>query len=467
MPGNILNADTGFPRFQEGQSNSDKIDIIMNYLYMLLEQLRYSMGNLDEKNFSPEGLEQLQKVITEPVYIELQNAEGDIARIGITADGLTTRLERFGVTGYDPTKSYKKGDLVDKDGTVYEAKEDVAAGAWDASKWEAKQADEITAEARHSELTQTVDGFTLRVENGPEGSTIGLYSGSVLISSPTVKIQGLVVFTPNPEDPDEPGVNQGYSIINGGFIKGQEIQSSEISSTIIHSSMLDAATIIGGYIYGSIIHGGNGLYGPEVLTRKDTGETETTGGSTKYIYQQTLVDSGEISFSINKRAVHLPYSASPGADPTYSSIHSGQDTLYGKIYADYDNSQMYISTMGTYKKQLKLESGMNMSLTATLETSESGDTPTYYSKDTDTSVGLRGGTIYIGTEPDTRFATNYGQKIMIGSAEGHVVIAAHDDTYGNTTRPYKDSEKGNVGYEFRTDGIYFHGRRIVDSSQTV
>ena len=56
MPGSILNADTMFPNLREGTAD-EKIEKIGSYLYMLLEQLRYSMGNLDAKNFNESGLD--------------------------------------------------------------------------------------------------------------------------------------------------------------------------------------------------------------------------------------------------------------------------------------------------------------------------------------------------------------------------------------------------------------------------
>lgn len=56
MPGSILNADTNFPHFTGNESTDEKINTIQNYLYMLYEQLRYSMGNLGTENFSEGGL---------------------------------------------------------------------------------------------------------------------------------------------------------------------------------------------------------------------------------------------------------------------------------------------------------------------------------------------------------------------------------------------------------------------------
>ena len=55
MPSNILSADTGFPQFTKETSDKDKIEQITSYLYMLLEQLRYSFCNLDKDNFNETG----------------------------------------------------------------------------------------------------------------------------------------------------------------------------------------------------------------------------------------------------------------------------------------------------------------------------------------------------------------------------------------------------------------------------
>ena len=52
MPSNILTADTGFPDLTGEGKSEEKFAKISSYLYMLLEQLRYSMANLDKENFN-------------------------------------------------------------------------------------------------------------------------------------------------------------------------------------------------------------------------------------------------------------------------------------------------------------------------------------------------------------------------------------------------------------------------------
>lgn len=78
MPSNILSADTGFPQFTKETSDKDKIEQITSYLYMLLEQLRYSFCNLDKDNFNETGFDEIVNIITEPVYVQLENDEKQI-----------------------------------------------------------------------------------------------------------------------------------------------------------------------------------------------------------------------------------------------------------------------------------------------------------------------------------------------------------------------------------------------------
>lgn len=73
MPGNILNADTGFPQFTGDESSDQKIDKVMNYLYMLLEQLRYSLNNLDADNFNDTGLQEIGEGIARPLQTSFEN----------------------------------------------------------------------------------------------------------------------------------------------------------------------------------------------------------------------------------------------------------------------------------------------------------------------------------------------------------------------------------------------------------
>ncbi len=89
MPSNWLYLDTNFPTFTGGESNTEKINTIQNYMYMLVEQLRYSMRNMSPVNFNTAGLQQLGNILTEPLTVRLEGAEGQISDFRVTLDGVT------------------------------------------------------------------------------------------------------------------------------------------------------------------------------------------------------------------------------------------------------------------------------------------------------------------------------------------------------------------------------------------
>ena len=52
MPSNWLFVDTNFPTFTGEESTDEKISTMQNYMFMLVEQLRYSMQHLDSSNIT-------------------------------------------------------------------------------------------------------------------------------------------------------------------------------------------------------------------------------------------------------------------------------------------------------------------------------------------------------------------------------------------------------------------------------
>ena len=92
MPGNILSADTQFPNFTGQESPAEQIRTIRNYLYMLLEQLRYTLNNLDAGNFNTEGLKEIQDAISQPILKQLSDTDGNLAELQVTAAGLASRV---------------------------------------------------------------------------------------------------------------------------------------------------------------------------------------------------------------------------------------------------------------------------------------------------------------------------------------------------------------------------------------
>lgn len=59
MPDRMHMLDTGYPNFSGYEKTSEKVDAIQNYLFMLLEELRFLLRNLDLDNFNEQGIKDL------------------------------------------------------------------------------------------------------------------------------------------------------------------------------------------------------------------------------------------------------------------------------------------------------------------------------------------------------------------------------------------------------------------------
>lgn len=183
MPSNLLSVDTSFPTFTPDQSNEEKLDVVTNYLYMLMEQLRYTLANLGAGNFNDAELNEIGMTITQPIYVDLENAAGAIADLTLTADQLTSRLE-------------------DAEGDI-------------------------------SSIDQYAKSITMQVTNGETSSTIKLLAGGVQIASQIIQMDGLVTFT---------GLEDGTTVINGGCIQTGTIDAEYLNLTgaITFSDLSDA-----------------------------------------------------------------------------------------------------------------------------------------------------------------------------------------------------------------------------------
>lgn len=76
MPGNLLFADTTMPSVT-GDTKTD-IKRILNHMYMLQEQLRYTLANLSGDNFNDTGLVDLSNIVTADLSITVQSVS-DVA----------------------------------------------------------------------------------------------------------------------------------------------------------------------------------------------------------------------------------------------------------------------------------------------------------------------------------------------------------------------------------------------------
>lgn len=236
MPSNLLNADTSFPQFTEGQSDKEKIEKITSYLFMLLEQLRYSLSNLDKENFNDAGFDEIVDIITEPVYIQLADDEQRITALQVTAQGLSGRISdaEGNISSLTATATSLTSRITSAEGSISTLQQT-------ATSLTSRISD---AEGNISTLSQTVNGMTLSVSNGSSSSTIRLMANGVQLSSQSISFSGMVTFT----DLE----TSGWTTINGDNITTGTIEAIDIYGCNIEGStfrsILDSAGGIGGEI---------------------------------------------------------------------------------------------------------------------------------------------------------------------------------------------------------------------------
>lgn len=207
MPSNWLYIDTGFPAFTGEESAKQQISTIQNYLFMLVEQLRYSLRNLDLRNMNQTAVRQFEDALTTPIYARISDAEGNLTDIRITAEGLKTRIKDAEGNINNLTKTAEgfaaeiksvNDDITTLTATAKGLAADIESANGNITNLTATAngiASSVSAvDGRVTLLQQKVDGFTLTAANGTKESTIALYSNGTFITSSTIKFDGEVVF---------------------------------------------------------------------------------------------------------------------------------------------------------------------------------------------------------------------------------------------------------------------------------
>nr|DAH32909.1 MAG TPA: Tail needle protein [Caudoviricetes sp.] len=183
MPGNILSADTQFPNFAGQESPAEQIRTIRNYLYMLLEQLRYTLNNLDAGNFNTEGLKEIQDAISQPILKQLSDTDGNLAELQFTAAGLASRV------------SSNEGDISQLEQTAQGLSSRVGNAEGNISSLQ-QTANGLSsrvssAEGNISSLQQTANGLSSRVSNA-EGNISSLSQTASGLETRVANAEGAV-----------------------------------------------------------------------------------------------------------------------------------------------------------------------------------------------------------------------------------------------------------------------------------
>ena len=183
MPGNILSADTQFPNFAGQESPAEQIRTIRNYLYMLLEQLRYTLNNLDAGNFNTEGLKEIQDAISQPILKQLSDTDGNLAELQVTAAGLASRVSsnEGDISQLEQTAQGLSSRVGDAEGNISSLQQ-TANGL---------SSRVTSAEGNISTLQQTENGLSSRVSNA-EGSISSLSQTASGLETRVANAEGAV-----------------------------------------------------------------------------------------------------------------------------------------------------------------------------------------------------------------------------------------------------------------------------------
>lgn len=157
-------AESAFPNINAEQSQEEKTRVIMNYLYMLLEQLRYSFRNIGQENFNPQEFQTITEVIQEPIVIQItqvgervDTAEENATQAIQTANGLATR-----VTSAEGDISTLQQTATSLSSRVTTAEGNASQAIQTANSFSTRI---TTAEGNASEALQTANSFSTRITN--------------------------------------------------------------------------------------------------------------------------------------------------------------------------------------------------------------------------------------------------------------------------------------------------------------
>lgn len=152
MPSMLAMLENNMPTYNSGTGLREQVEGLYDYLYQLMEQIRYSMRNIDpEKNFNQTAKANYETYLTDPIYAHLEDADGNILDLKVKADGLY--LTCYGADGTPENPVEGSLSFTAREFNVFYHDED---GDW-------------------SQMTQTADKFsmTLYGEGGPDDPSVG------------------------------------------------------------------------------------------------------------------------------------------------------------------------------------------------------------------------------------------------------------------------------------------------------
>lgn len=239
MPSNVLFMDTLFPHITEEDSAEAAIKKILNYDYLLREQLQHTLFNLGAENFNRVEWDNL----TEPIYASIGKTEGALTELALTSEGLGLRVSdaEQGVAELTMTAQGLASQIADTQGNLSALTQSVdSIGFSVSSSTSSGQTSSVIQMTKdgtvigsgtinavnktqaQSLIDVSIDSLSLSVTNRSGYSYLTLKSGGVTIAtSGDITLGGDVVFVDDLTD--------GVTKISGDNIRTGTIDASRVS----------------------------------------------------------------------------------------------------------------------------------------------------------------------------------------------------------------------------------------------
>lgn len=177
MPTTFQLVETTFPN-GEGKDTQEQINGVYDYLFVLLEQLRYTLFNLDGSNINQNALSEFIKNISEPIHAKIEDTDKNVNEISITAKGLDARLSdaEGDITQLDTTAKGLQVSVSNLDGAITNIKTDV-------NGLRATVSGKIDGTAAQTLIDQNLNQITLAATSGSNGTVFALNKNGVQIAS--------------------------------------------------------------------------------------------------------------------------------------------------------------------------------------------------------------------------------------------------------------------------------------------
>ena len=177
MPTTFQLVETTFPN-GVGKDTQEQINGVYDYLFVLLEQLRYTLFNLDGSNINQNALSEFIKNISEPIYAKIEDTDKNVNELSITAKGLAGRISdaEGNITQLGVTAQGLQASISSLDGSVTNLTADVDGLRTTVSG-------KIDGTAAQTIIDQNLNQITLAATSGSNGTVFALNKNGVQIAS--------------------------------------------------------------------------------------------------------------------------------------------------------------------------------------------------------------------------------------------------------------------------------------------